>query len=41
MVAANLKSVVLPDCGHFVPEECPGAVLQQLDRLKIQREAVK
>lgn len=33
MVAANVESVVLPGCGHFVPEECPEAVLEQLDRL--------
>jgi pimeloyl-ACP methyl ester carboxylesterase len=33
MVAANVESVVLPGCGHFVPEECPEAILQQLDRL--------
>ncbi|HMH11806.1 MAG TPA: alpha/beta hydrolase [Edaphobacter sp.] len=38
MVAANLESVVLPDCGHFVPEECPEAVLEQLDRLSVQRK---
>jgi pimeloyl-ACP methyl ester carboxylesterase len=38
MVAANLKSVVLPDCGHFVPEERPEAVLEELERLKIQRK---
>jgi pimeloyl-ACP methyl ester carboxylesterase len=41
MVAANLKSVVLPDCGHFVPEERPEAVLEQLDRLRHLEEAVK
>jgi pimeloyl-ACP methyl ester carboxylesterase len=41
MVAANLKSVVLPDCGHFVPEERPEAVLEQLDRLRHSEEAVK
>jgi pimeloyl-ACP methyl ester carboxylesterase len=29
MVAANVESVVLPDCGHFVPEESP-AILEQL-----------
>jgi pimeloyl-ACP methyl ester carboxylesterase len=33
MVAANVESVVLPDCGHFVPEECPEAIMEQLDRL--------
>jgi pimeloyl-ACP methyl ester carboxylesterase len=38
MVAANLKGVVLPDCGHFVPEERPEAVLEELERLNIQRK---
>jgi pimeloyl-ACP methyl ester carboxylesterase len=38
MVAANLKSVVLPDCGHFVPEERPEAVLEQLEGLNMQRK---
>jgi len=33
MVAANVESVVLPGCGRFVPEECPEAILEQLDRL--------
>ena len=35
MVAANVESIVLPDCGHFVPEECPEAILEQLDRLSL------
>jgi pimeloyl-ACP methyl ester carboxylesterase len=38
MVAANLKSVVLPDCGHFVPEERPEAVVKELEQLNIQRK---
>jgi pimeloyl-ACP methyl ester carboxylesterase len=37
-VVANLKSVVLPDCGHFVPEERPEAVLEQLEGLNLQRK---
>jgi pimeloyl-ACP methyl ester carboxylesterase len=41
MVAANFESIVLPGCGHFVPEEYPEAVLQQLDRLNHSKEAVK
>jgi pimeloyl-ACP methyl ester carboxylesterase len=41
MVAANVESIVLPNSGHFVPEECPEAVLQQLDRLNHAKEAVK
>jgi pimeloyl-ACP methyl ester carboxylesterase len=35
MVAANVESIVLPDCGHFVPEECPEAILEQLERLSL------
>jgi pimeloyl-ACP methyl ester carboxylesterase len=39
MVAADVHRVVVPGCGHFVPEECPEAVLEQLDRLTVsQRE---
>jgi pimeloyl-ACP methyl ester carboxylesterase len=41
MVAANVESVVLPACGHFVPEECPEALLEQLDRLSHAKEAVR
>jgi pimeloyl-ACP methyl ester carboxylesterase len=41
MVAANLKSIVLPGCGHLVPEERPEAVLEQLDWLRHSKEAVK
>ncbi|MFG2888403.1 alpha/beta fold hydrolase [Streptomyces sp. NPDC048248] len=29
-VAERLDSVVLPDCGHYVPEEQPEALLDQL-----------
>jgi len=41
MVAANVESVVVPDCGHFVPEECPEAILEQLDRLRHAKGAAK
>jgi hypothetical protein len=41
MVAANLESIVLPACGHFVPEECPEAVLGQLERLIHSTETMK
>ena len=41
MVAADVESVVIPDCGHFIPEECPEAVLEQLDRLRRAKEAGK
>jgi pimeloyl-ACP methyl ester carboxylesterase len=30
LVATNLSGGVLPECGHFAPEECPGALLEQL-----------
>jgi pimeloyl-ACP methyl ester carboxylesterase len=29
-VTTNLSGNVLPECGHFAPEECPGALLEQL-----------
>jgi pimeloyl-ACP methyl ester carboxylesterase len=28
--ADNLRGSVLPECGHYVPEECPSLVLEQL-----------
>jgi pimeloyl-ACP methyl ester carboxylesterase len=28
--AGNLTGDVLPDCGHYVPEECPAALLDRL-----------
>jgi pimeloyl-ACP methyl ester carboxylesterase len=33
MVASDVHSVLLPGCGHFVPEECPEAVLENVARL--------
>jgi len=33
MIASEVKSVVIPDCGHFLPEEAPDAVVDQLRRL--------
>lgn len=33
MVASDVKSVVIPKCGHFLPEEAPDAVVDQLHRL--------
>ena len=32
-VASNVKSTVLPDCGHFVPEEHPEEVVRQIQAL--------
>jgi pimeloyl-ACP methyl ester carboxylesterase len=29
-VASNVKGGVLPNCGHFAPEECPEAILGEL-----------
>jgi pimeloyl-ACP methyl ester carboxylesterase len=29
-VAANVRGGVLRDCGHFAPEECPAAILEQV-----------
>ena len=33
MLASDARSVVVPGCGHFIPEEQPGAVLDQLREL--------
>jgi pimeloyl-ACP methyl ester carboxylesterase len=41
MVAANVESVVLPGCGHFVPEECPEAILEHLDQLSLVGSAMQ
>ena len=30
MVASDVKSIVIPDCGHFLPEEAPEAVVDQV-----------
>jgi pimeloyl-ACP methyl ester carboxylesterase len=30
MVAEHVDVVILPDCGHFLPEECPGEVVRQI-----------
>jgi pimeloyl-ACP methyl ester carboxylesterase len=35
MVAGNVHRVVLPACGHFIPEERPDAVLEQISRLTV------
>ena len=36
MVAADVKEVVLDDSGHFVPEERPDAVIDEILALKEQ-----
>ncbi len=33
MMASKLKTVVLPNCGHFIPEEDPNAILDELRKL--------
>ena len=30
MVASNVQSKVIPSCGHFIPEEHPEAVVEQV-----------
>ena len=41
MVASEVRSLVLPDCGHFIPEERPDAVVDQVLRLTVLLGAVK
>jgi pimeloyl-ACP methyl ester carboxylesterase len=35
MVASNVQSEVIPSCGHFIPEECPDAVVEQVRTLTV------
>jgi pimeloyl-ACP methyl ester carboxylesterase len=30
MVAEHVDAVILPDCGHFLPEECPDEVVRRI-----------
>jgi len=30
MVAEHVEVVILPDCGHFLPEECPDEVARRI-----------
>jgi len=30
MVAVNVTGHVIPDCGHFLPEECPEEIARQI-----------
>jgi pimeloyl-ACP methyl ester carboxylesterase len=41
MVAIAFHSLVLPGCGHFIPEERPDAVVDQVLRLTGLPGAVK
>jgi pimeloyl-ACP methyl ester carboxylesterase len=41
MVASEVSSLVLPGCGHFIPEERPDAVVDQVLRLTVLSGAVK
>ena len=33
MVAVNVTGHVIPDCGHFLPEECPEEIARQIQAL--------
>jgi pimeloyl-ACP methyl ester carboxylesterase len=35
MVASNVQSKVIPFCGHFIPEERPEAVVEQVRILTV------
>jgi pimeloyl-ACP methyl ester carboxylesterase len=41
MVASEVSSQVLPGCGHFIPEERPDAVVDQVLRITALSGAVK
>jgi pimeloyl-ACP methyl ester carboxylesterase len=41
MVASKVNSLVLPGCGHFIPEERPDAVVDQVLRLTALSGTVK
>jgi pimeloyl-ACP methyl ester carboxylesterase len=30
MIAVNVTGHVIPDCGHFLPEECPEQIVRQI-----------
>jgi pimeloyl-ACP methyl ester carboxylesterase len=32
-IAHDVTGLTVPDCGHYVPEEAPGALLAALDAL--------
>ena len=34
MVASNVTGHVLPNCGHFLPEECPEEIVRHIQTLK-------
>ena len=38
-VAANVDGSVLPDCGHFIPEEAPGEVVRNIQALVEKRSS--
>lgn len=33
LVASNITGCVVPNCGHFLPEECPEAIVRQIRML--------
>jgi pimeloyl-ACP methyl ester carboxylesterase len=41
MVASNVQSKVIPSCGHFIPEERPDVVVEQVRVLTVADPALK
>lgn len=33
MIAENVESVLIPDCGHFIPEEQPAEIVRQIQKM--------
>lgn len=36
LVAERVEAVTLPECGHFVPEECPKAVVKYVLEMALE-----
>ena len=41
MVASNVQSKVIPSCGHFIPEERPDVVVEQVRVLTVANPILK
>jgi pimeloyl-ACP methyl ester carboxylesterase len=41
MVASNVQSKVIPSCGHFIPEERPDVVVEQVRVLTVADPVLK
>jgi pimeloyl-ACP methyl ester carboxylesterase len=41
MVASNVQSKVIPFCGHFIPEERPDVVVEQVRVLTVADPVLK